>query len=95
MNSIEQTIKNLPKEKTESIKFNLEYSYFYLNINIDKSFEIFKKFIFNKNMNNTFKSFYERYVESFISRIFELDRLIYVIKFFFNKILASRFNKIH
>lgn len=76
---IEEKILALPKEKLQAENFNIEYSGFYLNINIDKSFEIFKEKIFPLNtIKSAFKANYEAYIQKFISRIIELDRMIYV-----------------
>ena len=75
---IKEKVKALPKDKLESLKFNIEHSYFYLNVDIDKSFDIFKANILGKKINNDTKALVEEFVEKFISRIYELDKLIYV-----------------
>jgi len=81
---VKAKIKELPKEKYESLKFNVEYSDFYLSVDIDKSFEIFKNNLLDLKISYDLKKLVEEYATNFITRIFELDRLIYVILFYFN-----------
>lgn len=78
---IKEKIKVLPKDKVESLKFNVEYADFYLNVDIDKSFELFKENISSKNISNDTKSLLEQFTKNFITRIYELDRLVYVYNF--------------
>jgi hypothetical protein len=76
---IKLKVETLPKSTTESIIFNTEYANFYLNIDIDKSFEIYKDNISNKSISNKKdSSSLEEFANNFINRIYELDRLIYV-----------------
>lgn len=93
---IKEKIKALPPNKTESLRFNVEYSDFYLNVDIDKSFEIFRENILNKTVTSDLKATVEEFSEHFLLRIYELDRLIYVILililiyFHFEKIKAEK-----
>lgn len=80
---IKEQIKALPKNKTESLSFNIEHSQFYLNVDIDKSFEIFKENIFAQVIQNNSKTVIENYATNFLLRVLELDRIIYVIIFIF------------
>lgn len=80
--AIKEKIKALPQNKTQSLRFNLEYSDFYLNVDVDKSFEIFKENIVSKTISSDLKAVVEDYIGNFLLRIYELDRLIYVSKLF-------------
>ena len=85
LKEIEENLNELSSEMNENdkIKMHLEHSFVYLNINIDKSFEIFLEKIRNGNFLETSKneiSLLEVYLERFISRILELDRIVYVKK---------------
>lgn len=80
---IQENFNNLSQEQKNEIKMQIEHSFFYLNINIDKAFEIFMENFSNKdiafnNDNNDNDILMREYLERFISRIFELDRIIYV-----------------
>jgi hypothetical protein len=77
---IKEKIKALPQNKTESLRFNVEFSDFYLNVDIDKSYEIFKEFILAKSVPNDWKASVEEYAGNFLMRTYELDRFIYVTK---------------
>jgi len=77
---IKEKIKALPLNKTESLRFNIEFSDFYLNVDIDKSYEIFKENIFAKSVPNNMKAAVEEYAGNFLMRTYELDRFIYVAK---------------
>jgi len=75
---VKEKIKALPLIKTESLRFNVEYSEFYLNVDVDKSFEIFKENILGKSISSDLKPALDLYAGRFLVRIYQLDKLIYV-----------------
>jgi hypothetical protein len=85
LKKIQENIDNLTKEEKSDLNIHIEHSYFYLNINIDKSFEIFIEEIRNKKIEDNLNYLIKEYCQRFISRILELDRLIYV-RFYYNLI---------
>jgi len=90
ISKIQENLKNLTPEEKLNLKIQIEHSFFYININIDKAFEIFMEKLDNQkieieknlNLNNLLKEYCHR----FVSRILELDRIIYVRK---NKYIFS------
>jgi len=96
LKKIQENINNLTEEEKSNIKIQVEHSYFYLNINVDKSFEIFLEKLSNKKIEKNLNSLIKEYCKRFISRILELDRITYVrniLIIFFIKFLIKFFNK--
>lgn len=79
LTKIQENFNCLTEEEKNNSKIQIEHSFLYININIDKAFEIFVDF-YNKKIdeNLNFNLLLKEFTERFVSRIFELDRTIYV-----------------